>query len=287
MDDDTAGVGTVAGSDATMLLDLEGLAVRGVHRAPDGGRVVQLQTADETAAACPTCGVLAARVKEYVHTAPRDLPHGSSDLRLVWRKRRWHCDQRRCTRASFTESVPAVPARARLTSRLRVHAGRLVVDGVCATVSAARRTTGLSWPTVMDSVHTQAGPLAEQAPAPVEILGIDEVRRGRPKWRAADQPRGGQARSDQQQAPGPAAEPATPPVAEPAKARVTADRWHVGFTDLGGGQGMLAQIEGRTADDVAYWLAAQPAAWRDRIGYVAIDMCTVFLSAVRRNLPSA
>jgi transposase len=68
---------------------------------------------------------------------------------------------------------------------------------------------------------------------------------------------------------------------------VLADRWHVGFTDLGGGQGMLAQIEGRTADDVAYWLAAQPAAWRDRVRYVAIDMCTVFLSAVRRYLPSA
>jgi transposase len=66
-----------------------------------------------------------------------------------------------------------------------------------------------------------------------------------------------------------------------------ADRWHVGFTDVGGGQGMLGQVEGRTADDVAYWLAMQPAAWRDRIRYVAIDMCTVFVSAVRRYLPQA
>jgi transposase len=183
---DTAGVGTGEVSDATLLLDLEGLAVSGVQRAPDGGRVVHLVTADETAAACPACGALASRVKEYVGTHPRDLPCGGDGLRLAWRKRRWHCDQPRCVRASFTESVSAVPARARSTSRLRAHGGRLVVDGLCATVSAAARITGLSWPTVMDAVHAQAGPLAEQAPAPVEILGIDEVRRG-PHLQPADQ----------------------------------------------------------------------------------------------------
>jgi len=50
---------------------------------------------------------------------------------------------------------------------------------------------------------------------------------------------------------------------------------------------MLAQIEGRTADDVAYWLAMQRPAWRDQVQYVAIDMCTVFVSAIRRYLPGA
>ena len=69
--------------------------------------------------------------------------------------------------------------------------------------------------------------------------------------------------------------------------RVLADRWHVGFTDIGGGQGMLGQVEGRTADDVAYWLAMHTPAWRDRIRYVAIDMCTVFVAAIRRYLPHA
>jgi transposase len=38
---------------------------------------------------------------------------------------------------------------------------------------------------------------------------------------------------------------------------------------------------------VAYWLASQTPAWRDRIRYVAIDMCTIFVSAVRRMLPHA
>ena len=66
-----------------------------------------------------------------------------------------------------------------------------------------------------------------------------------------------------------------------------ADRWHVNFCDLSGRQGMLGQVEGRTADDAAYWLLQAPPAWRDRVEVVAIDMCTVFLSAVRRALPKA
>ena len=35
-----------------------------------------------------------------------------------------------------------------------------------------------------------------------------------------------------------------------------ADRWHTCFFDLSGQQGLLGQVEGRTADDAAYWLAA-------------------------------
>ncbi len=39
-----------------------------------------------------------------------------------------------------------------------------------------------------------------------------------------------------------------------------ADRWHTSFFDLDGKQGLLGQVQGRTADDAAYWLAgATPA----------------------------
>ena len=270
---------------ATLLLDLEGLAVQGVERSVDGSRLVRVVTDDPCAAACPTCGVLASRVKGHVRTRPRDVPHGESGLRLVWCKRRWYCGERSCPRASFTESLPAVPARARMTARLRAAAGDRVLSGASATVVAAARELDLSWPTVMDAVWERAGDLVEEGPAPVEVLGIDEVRRGRPRWRPAT---GRQAPSTPEAQPGPP-DPVTGTgsVVEPARARVLADRWHVGFTDIGGGAGMLAQVEGRTADDVAYWLLGQPAAWRDRVRYVAIDMCTVFVSAVRRALPHA
>ena len=66
-----------------------------------------------------------------------------------------------------------------------------------------------------------------------------------------------------------------------------ADRWHTCFFDLSGKQGLLGQVEGRTADEAAYWLAQATPAWRDAVRAVAIDMCTIYASAVRRMLPGA
>ena len=57
-------------------------------------------------------------------------------------------------------------------------------------------------------------------PEPVAVLGIDEARRGRPQWTWNE---------------------------EHHCWEITVDRWHVGFVDVGGGQGLLGQIEGRTA----------------------------------------
>jgi transposase len=46
-------------------------------------------------------------------------------------------------------------------------------------------------------------------------------------------------------------------------------------------------VEGRTADDASWWLAQATPAWRDAIRVVAIDMCSIYASAVRRMLPGA
>ena len=300
VEDSTA---AAAGDGATLLLGLDGLAVVAVEQAGDGRRVVHVVTTDATARACPACGVFSEHVKELVSTHPRDLPWPGGNLLLVWVKRRWYCRERLCPRASFTESVPVIPARARLTCRLRAEAGNRVRDGVCASVLACARSLGLSWPTTMDAVRAQAADLVDDTTPPVDTLGIDEVRRGRPRWQRPPatppaSPAGHGAdlsAPDAPDAPVEPVEPATPvePVepapcaARTAKERVVADRWHVGFTDIGGGAGMLGQVQGRTGDDVAYWLAMHPPAWRDRIRYVAIDMCTVFVSAIRRYLPYA
>ena len=185
LNQDTTGAGAGAG-DATLLLSLDGLAVTLVEPSAAGTLLVEVATAAETAAACPTCGVISTRVKQHVCTRPRDLPHGRTRLELVWRKRRWYCRESSCGRTSFTESTPAVPAGARITTRLREHAGDLVVDGLCATVAAAGRMTGVSWPTAMDAVRAAAERVLDEAPDPVEVLGVDEVRRGRPRWRPAE-----------------------------------------------------------------------------------------------------
>ena len=105
-----------------------------------------------------------------------------------------------------------------------------------------------------------ADPVLDQAPAPVAHLGIDEHRRGRARWTRD---------------------------ADTGEYLLLADRWHTCFFDLSGEQGLLGQVEGRTADDAAYWLAQATPAWRDAVRVVAIDMCSIYASAVRRMLPGA
>ena len=122
------------------------------------------------------------------------------------------------------------------------------------------RDHDLSWPVVAAAFTAHASVVLPGEPEPVQVLGIDETRRGRPKW-VFDQ------------------------VSQAWQNSV--DRWHVGMCDLSGGQGLLGQVEGRTAQVVIDWLGQRSQAWRDQVRYVAIDMCTIFKSAVRAALPHA
>ncbi len=165
---------------ASVLLDLEGLAVARVERDAFGVRTAHLVTADETAAACPSCGVLSTAVKERVRTRPRDIPYGPAPLRLVWHKRRWRCHTPRCARDSFTEQVRAVPARARLTVRL-VDALAVAVAEQGRTVAEVASHFRVGWARVHRAYAQRVQP-ALDAPLPeVLVLGIDETRRGRPR----------------------------------------------------------------------------------------------------------
>jgi transposase len=244
--------------DTTRLLGLIGLAVAMVEDGQDGP-VVHLVTADEQARRCPQCGTRSRRSKGWRVTRPRDLPVGGRRPQLVWRKHRWRCDEPGCPRKSFTEAVVQVPPRKRLTVRLRASAGAAVADGGRTIVQSAR-DHDVSWPVVAAAFAAHAVAVLPAQPDPVQVLGIDEVRRGRPKW-VFDEATGGW--------------------------QSTVDRWHVGFCDLSGGQGLLGQVEGRNAQVVCDWLAERTPAWREAVRYVAIDMCTIFKSAVRQALPDA
>ena len=166
-------------SDASRLLDLGGLAVDRVASDAFGGRVVHVVTADETASACPSCGVFSVALKGRVCTRPRDIPYGTTRLRLIWHKRRWRCKEQLCPRASFTESLPAVRARSRLTTRFRAELGSAVAEQQRC-VSEAATHYGASWPIVHAAfVEHVRVPLAAPLPS-VKVLGMDETRRGRP-----------------------------------------------------------------------------------------------------------
>jgi len=212
----------VAENTASALFGMEGLRVFDADVEADGTVTVWALTDHPGAASCPDCGAVSGRVHEYVLSRPRDLRRGLDEIMVAWCKRRWKCVTQECARKTFTESLPAIPPRCRLTSRLRDLLATEVAERGC-TVAEAGRWQHVSWP-----VTQKTG----------EYL-------------------------------------------------LLADRWHTCFFDLPGGQGLLRQVEGRTADDAAYWLAQATPAWRDAVEVVAIDMCSIYASAVRRMLPAA
>ena len=111
------------GHDSTPLLGLKGLTVARVELTDEGAPVVHVLTDEESAAGWPSCGVLSTSVKGHAVTRPRDVPCGQAPLHLVGHKRRWRCREAACPRGSFTESLPAAPAGARVASRLRTEPG--------------------------------------------------------------------------------------------------------------------------------------------------------------------
>ena len=242
-----------------MLFGVEGLQVTDAEPGAGGTVEVWAVTDHPAAWACPDCGTVSGRVHEQVLTRPRDVARGRDVVQVRWVKRRWKCGNGECGRKTFTEWVPQVPPRCRLTGRLRELAGHEVAERGLTPAEAARGN-GMSWPVAHQAFAAAADPLLEQPPALVAHLGIDEHRRGRPRWRTD---------------------------ADTGEYILLADRWHTCFFDLSGGQGLLGQVQGRTADDAAYWLAQAAPAWRDRIEIVAIDMCTIYAAAVRRMLPGA
>jgi transposase len=239
------------------MLGMEGVMVTEAEREP-GGRL-SIWAKVSAPASCPRCGTVSQKVHQYVVTAPHDVRICGEDADLFLVKRRMECLATGCSAGTFTESVPQLPPRCSITRRLLARAGAEVAERGITPAEAARHNQ-VSWPSVHGAFTQAAGRLLGGEIAPVACLGIDEHRRGRPRWRRDT---------------------------DSGEYVQLADRWHTCFYDLSGSQGLLGQVEGRTADDTAYWLAGATPAWRDAVQVVAIDMCTIYLSAVNWMLPHA
>ncbi|SON63819.1 hypothetical protein MSIMFI_05350 [Mycobacterium simulans] len=243
---------------STLLLGLDGIVVDTVAPGEDGVRVVVVGTADEWVGKCPKCRTRSSRSKGWVTTRPRDIKIGPDRPRIMWRKRKWLCTNILCRRKSFTESTPAVPARARMTTRAKSEMASAVLDDD-RSVAAVAAAYGCTWNTCHDAVAASADPVLDTEPKPVTVLGIDETRRGK-------------AKNETCQSTG---------------KRVWIDRFDTGLVDITGAGGLLVQVNGRSAAPVIDWLGERDQGWRESITHVAIDMSVTYAKAVRDALPHA
>ena len=216
----------------------------------DGQTLVEVITdpAAEAPRCCPRCGKAATRVKERPRTAPRDVFIGDRQVLLDWRKTRWRCDTPGCEQGTFTEWLPAVKRRARLTSRLRTRLGEAVGDDLMP-ASAAARCYGVSDRTAARAFTAYADEqLADldERQGPVEAAGVDEFRRGAPADRI---------------------DPGTGEVIR------TRSEWLTHLVDLGGG-GTLGLAQGRTAAAEKDLLTGHAATLR----YLAMDLSATYRS---------
>ncbi|SNW17353.1 ISMsm4, transposase [Mycolicibacterium thermoresistibile] len=242
----------------SLLLGLDGVVVESVHVDLDRTRTIYVRTAEQWVGVCPGCMVRSARSKGWVSTRPRDIKIGPDIPRIVWRKRKWVCANMCCDRKSFTESVPSIPPRARVTVRAKREMASAVLDDD-RSVKAVAAAYGCTWNTCHDAVIATADPVLAGEPEAVSVLGIDETRRGKAKWETCSQ----------------------------TGTRSWVDRFDTGLVDITGTGGLLVQVNGRAAKPVTDWLDQRDPGWKATIEFVAIDMSVTYANAARQALPHA
>src|SRR5574342_750353 len=130
----------------SLLFGLDSFRVVDVVRVAD--RVVQVVVETvEPQGICPDCGVVSTKVTDRAMVRIRDLPVADAQVTLWWRKRRLICVGSSCSRRSFTPATEEIPARSRLTARLRQRLAEAVARSNRA-VSEVAAEYQVSWRTV-------------------------------------------------------------------------------------------------------------------------------------------
>lgn len=228
---------------ASLIFNLPDYRVTGTVLLPDGARHITVETTFPPG--CPSCGVIACRVKERRCQRLRDIPVAGTVV-LLWDKRRWFCDEYLCERKSFCEATPQVPGRARSTRRLR----QTVLDAVITSGRAVSETAmafGISWWLVQQVIGQAALRLPDVDLLTPRMLGIDEHRYRSVRFF---------------QDPG-------------TKAWTRYEPWMTTIVDLDTGQ-VLGIVDGRDHKGVGEWLFARPLDWRLAVQVVAIDPSAAF-----------
>lgn len=142
--------------------------------------------------ACPECGVLTSRIKERPLVRVKDLPASGQRTDLWWLKRRLVCREPDCGTATFTQQSRAVPARSRLTTRLREKIGSAIASATAPSTRSLASTrwrgrprTGRSshWPTSGCPSRNPPACSASTRPAPGRCAGCSKRPAGHGRTR--------------------------------------------------------------------------------------------------------
>jgi transposase len=160
-----------------------------------------------------------------------------------------------CSRRSFTQQSQQIPARARVTARLRAELARAIARSNRA-VSDVAAEHDVSWHTAHKALIAAATAWFPE-PEPTRVLGIDETRARSVRW-----------------------------VLEEAGWR-RSNPWMTSFVnaDTTTPGALLGLVPGRSGACVVDWLNEQSPTFRDGIELVVIDPSAPYASGVRAALP--
>ena len=223
--------------------------VRVLHYARRGPEVELVIEQVVTDPRCPGCGG-PARVKERPLVRYVDLPVYGTPMRLGWRKHRMRCPDRVCPRGSWVLGDHRIAAKSCLLTT-RAAKWATVQVGTGRTVSEVAAELGCDWHTVNDAVTTygQALLAADRRRLNRTVaIGLDETS----FVRLAD--------------------------ARTSYATTVCDVQHHQIIDI---------LPSRHFVDVAGFLDKQPAAWKQRIVFGALDMSATYAAVYTVILPKA
>jgi len=198
---------------------------------------------------CPDCGG-AARVKERPLVRYVDLPVYGLPMRLGWRKHRMHCVDPGCPKRSWVLGDHRIAAKSCLLTTRAAKWATVQVGGG-RTVSEVAGELDCDWHTVNDAVTTYGEALLaadRKRLSRTVAIGLDETS----FVRVAD--------------------------AHTSYATTVCDVEHHQIIDI---------LPSRHFVDVAGFLDKQPAAWKHRIRYGALDMSATYAAVYSVILPKA
>jgi transposase len=215
---------------------------------PDVELMIEQEVLDEVR--CPRCS-RAAQVKERPVVHYVDLPVYGTPMSLAWKKHRMRCVNPRCPMKSWVLTDHRIAAKnCLLTTRAAKWATVQVGGG--RTVSEVAAELDCDWHTVNDAVTTYGLALLEadrKRLNQTSAIGLDETSFVR-----------------------------------------LGPKKHLQFVttvaDVANHQ-IIDILPTRKYVDVAGWINAQPAAWKERIDYGALDMSNVYAAVYTVTLPAA